>query len=75
MNVEVSDPHGHRSVVLEGLRQSATMAEVSARAMSALRLPSEVVWNLRHERTGRLLQEEQRQLLYLKEFFSFAFSP
>jgi hypothetical protein len=60
LTVEVKDPHGHRTVLLEGLRTSATMAEVRARAQAELRLPSEIDWNLRHDRTGRLLQETQR---------------
>ena len=58
--VEVFDPNGNRSVLLEGLRKSATVAEISARALSELRLPADVDWNLRDERTGRLLQESQR---------------
>jgi len=58
--VTVRDPNGHRSVVLEGLRGSATAAEIRARAIAALHLPSDVDWNLRQDRTGRLLREEQR---------------
>ena len=60
LTVEVYDPHRLRSVLLEGLRPSATMAEVRARAMSELKLPEDVRWNLRHEQTGRLTQEDQR---------------
>jgi hypothetical protein len=60
LTVEIKDPHGHHSVLLEGLRTSATMAEVRARAQAELRLPSDIDWNLRHDRTGRLLQETQR---------------
>ena len=58
--VEVRDPTGHQSVLLEGLQRSATVAEIRDRAMSQLRLPADVDWNLRHESTGRLLQEDQR---------------
>jgi hypothetical protein len=58
--VQVRDPNGHRSVFLEGLRPSATVAEIRARAASELRLTEEVDWNVRHDGSGRLLQEEQR---------------
>lgn len=60
LTIEVFDPNRHQSVLLEGLRSSATMAEVKARAMSELKLPSDVDWNLRHDRTARLLQDGQR---------------
>ena len=58
--VEVHDPSRHRSVILEGLSSTATMAEVRSRAASELRLTSEVEWNLRDDRTGRLSQDSQR---------------
>ena len=58
--IEVRDPAGHRSVLLEGLRSSATVSEIRARATSQLRLPLDVDWNMRHEATGRLLQDDQR---------------
>lgn len=58
--VHVRDPNGHRSIFLEGLRSSATVAEIRARAASELRLTEEVDWNVRDDRTGRLLQEELR---------------
>jgi hypothetical protein len=58
--VEVFGPSGHRSVLIEGLRNTATVAEIRARAQSELRLDTEVPWNLRQDRTGRLLQDEQR---------------
>ena len=64
MTVRVRDPNGHRHVVLEGLRASATVPEIRARAIAALHLPSDVDWNVRQDRTGRLLREEQR----LREF-------
>ena len=62
--VEVFGPSGHHSVVLEGLRRTATVAEIRARAQSELRLDTEVQWNVRQDRTGRLLQDDQR----LEEF-------
>ena len=58
--VTVRDPNGHRSVELEDLRASTTAAEIRARAIAALRLPTDVDWSLRHDRTGRLLGEQQR---------------
>ena len=58
--VEVFDPNGHRSVLLEGLRASATVAEIRARAMSGLMLSAEHDWNVRHDDSGRLMLEEQR---------------
>jgi hypothetical protein len=57
--VQVRDPNGHRSVFLEGLTVSTTVSEIRARAMSELRLTAEVDWNVRQDRTGRLLQEDQ----------------
>jgi hypothetical protein len=62
--VQVRDPNGHRSVFLEGLRGSATVAEIRARAMSELRLTQQTDWNVRQDSTGRLLREDQR----LEEF-------
>jgi hypothetical protein len=58
--VQVRDPNGHRSVFLEGLTSSTSVSEIRARAMSELRLTKEVDWNVRQDRTGRLLHEEQR---------------
>ncbi len=54
------DPNGHRSVILEGLRASATVTEIRARAIAALNLPSDLDWNVRQDNTGRLLREDQR---------------
>lgn len=59
VTVEVFDPYRHRSVILEGLRPSATMAEIKARAMSELQLP-ELDWNLRDDQSGKLLQDGGR---------------
>ena len=64
MTVEVYDPDRQTSVLLEGLRRRATAAEIRTRAQSELLLPADVDWNLRDERTGRLLQDAQR----LEEF-------
>jgi hypothetical protein len=61
----VQDPNGHRNVVLEGLRASASVAEIRARAIAALNLPEDGMdWSVRQDRTGRLLREDQR----LREF-------
>jgi hypothetical protein len=59
-SVEVRDPSGQRRAVLGPLSSSTTVAEVRTRALSQLRLPEQVEWNLRCERTGRLLNDQQR---------------
>jgi hypothetical protein len=58
--VHVRDANGQRSIPLEGLPASATVAEIRARASKELALFENVDWNVRHEATGRLLQEDQR---------------
>lgn len=57
--VEVFEPHGQKSIILEGLRASATVSEIRARAVNELSLSDGVEWNVRHERTGRLLKDDQ----------------
>jgi hypothetical protein len=58
--VQVFEPNGHRSIFLEGLKATTSMKEIRARALSELRLTDEVDWNVRDDRTGQLLQEDQR---------------
>jgi hypothetical protein len=58
--VRVRDPNGHRNVLLEDVKSSDTMTTIRARAMSELRLTEEVDWNVRDDRSGRLLREDQR---------------
>ena len=58
--VEVRDPTGQRRIKLGRLSSSTTVAEVRARALSQLRLPEQVEWNLRCDRTGRLLNDQQQ---------------
>jgi hypothetical protein len=60
LTVEVSDPTGQQTMLLEGIRSSATVNEILSRAMSEMRLPDEVEWNLRDEETSRLLPSQQR---------------
>jgi hypothetical protein len=60
ISAEIREPNGQRSVLLEQLRGSATTAELKARAQSELRLEAEVDWNLRDDRTGRILRDDQR---------------
>ena len=57
---EIREPNGQRSVMLEGLNGRATTAELKARALSELRLESDVDWNLRDDQTGRILRDDQR---------------
>lgn len=59
LTVEVSDPNGQQHVLLEGVRPTATVNEVVAMAMTELRLPPNVDWNLRDDVTSRLLPEQQ----------------
>jgi hypothetical protein len=59
-SVEVRDPTGQRRAKLGRLPYSTTMAEVRARALSQLRLSEQVEWNVRCDRTGRLLNDQQR---------------
>ncbi|MBI3469185.1 MAG: hypothetical protein HY000_39785 [Planctomycetes bacterium] len=60
LTVEVNDPIGQQSVLLEGLRPSATVTEVVNRAKAELKLNDGVDWNLREERSSRLMSERQR---------------
>jgi len=59
LTVVVSDPIGQQAVTLEGLTPTATAQEVVAMAMSSLRLPPNLVFNLRDNATSRLLPENQ----------------
>jgi hypothetical protein len=60
MVVEVWDPDHQASCLLESVRPTATAAEIRKRAQNELPLPADVDWNLRDERTGRLLQDAQQ---------------
>ena len=60
ITVEVHDPDGQGSVLLEGLRASTYLTEVKNRACVELGLPHDVEWNTRENRTGRLLHDEQQ---------------
>jgi hypothetical protein len=59
LTVEVSDPIGQQQVLLEGVRPTATVNEIMARAMSEFRLPPHLAFNLREHTTSRLLPDEQ----------------
>jgi hypothetical protein len=58
--VEVRSPNGQRTVFLEGITPATPLKEIRARALSELRLTEEVDWNVRDDRTGRLLHEDER---------------
>ena len=60
LTIEVSDPTGFQHVTLEGVRASATTSDIVAMASGALRLPPNVLWDLREERSSRLLPPESR---------------
>lgn len=55
LTVEVSDPTGQEQVLLEGIRPTATVREVLAMAIADLKLPPNIVWDLRDDETSRLL--------------------
>ena len=59
LTVVVSDPIGQQQVRLEGVQPSATANEIVAMAMSELRLPPNLVFNLRDNATSRLVSESQ----------------
>jgi hypothetical protein len=59
LTVEVRDPNGQQQVRFDGVRRSATVHEIVARAVSELRLPPHIVFGLRHDATSRLLAEKQ----------------
>jgi hypothetical protein len=58
LSMEVSDATGQESVLLENLPATSTVAQVVAMASSALKLPPNVVWDLRDEDSSRLLPPE-----------------
>lgn len=59
--VTVRDPTGHRHVILEGLRASASVPEIRSRAIASLHLSGdEVDWGLRHDASGRLMAEHSK---------------
>jgi hypothetical protein len=60
VEVEVRDPSDQQRAALGPLPPSTTMAEVRTRAVSELRVPRHVEWNLRCENSGRLLNDQQR---------------
>ena len=60
LTVEVDDPIGQNSVLLERVRPSATVTEIVNRAKAEIKLNDGVDWNLREERSRRLMSESQR---------------
>lgn len=59
LTVEVTGPDGQKSVTLEGVRSTASSNDVAVMATSSLRLPSSIKWDLRSEKTSRLLPPNQ----------------
>ncbi len=55
LTIEVSDPTGFQHVTLEGVRASATTSDIVAMASGALRLPQNVLWDIRDDHSSRLL--------------------
>jgi hypothetical protein len=58
LSMEVSDATGQETVLLENLPGTSTVAQVVAMASTALKLPPNIVWDLRHEESSRLLSPE-----------------
>jgi len=59
LTITVSDPTGHQQVVLEGIQATVTAKDVTHMAISSMQLPPNVTWDLRDEKTSRLLSENQ----------------
>lgn len=59
LNVVVNDPIGQRKVRLNGVGPGIRAKEIVALAASSLRLPPNIVFNLRDDVTSRLLPENQ----------------
>ena len=60
LTIEVSDPTGFQHVTLDGVRASATTSDIVAMASGALRLPPNVLWDLREEKSSRLLSPDAK---------------
>ena len=60
ISAEIREPNGQRSVLLEQLRGFGDNCGAQSAAQSELRLEAEVDWNLRDDRTGRILRDDQR---------------
>ena len=58
LSMEVSDATGQETVLLENLPGTSTVAQVVAMASMALKLPPNIVWDLRHDESSRLLSPE-----------------
>lgn len=57
--IEVADPSGHQRVTFRNVRRTATAADVVAMAMSTLKLPAQVPFDLRHDKTSRLIEPDK----------------
>jgi hypothetical protein len=55
LTITVSDPTGQETVSLANLSPSVTVSQVLAMATSELKVPTNIVWDLRDEATSRLL--------------------
>ena len=60
LTIEVADPTGHQTVLLQGLQSSVTARDVASMAISSMQLPPNVTWDLRDEKSSRLLPENQQ---------------
>ena len=58
LSVEVSDPTQQEQVLLENLPASSTVSQILAMATAELKLPPNIVWDLRHDDSSRLLSPD-----------------
>lgn len=59
LEIHVADPSGYQRVTLRGVRPTATAADVVAMATSTLKLPTQVPFDLRHDKTTRLIEPDK----------------
>lgn len=59
LEIHVADPSGHQRVKFSNVRRTATAADIVAMATSTLKLPSQVPFDLRHDKTTRLIEPDK----------------
>lgn len=58
LSVEVRDPSGQEEVLLENLPATSTVSQILAMAATELKLPPNIIWDLRHDDSSRLLSPD-----------------
>lgn len=59
VDVEIRDLTGQQTVRLKGLRPETPIADIMGLSKAGMTLPPSTEWNLRDERSSRLLRQEQ----------------